>query len=185
MRAVEDALGIRIPDNARVIRNLITGIQYVQDHVIHFYHLHALDWVDIVSALDADPAATAKLAQSISDWPKSSADYFQGVKDKLSAFVSAGQLGPFANAYWGHPAYKLPPEANLMAVAHYLEALDWQRDVIRVHAILGSKNPHPQTYLVGGMSITLDPDSESAINADKLAFIRKLFVKARQFVEQV
>ena len=185
MRAVEDALGIKIPDNARIIRNLITGIQYVQDHVIHFYHLHALDWVDIVSALDADPAATAQLAQSISDWPKSSADYFQGVKDKLTAFVGAGQLGPFANAYWGHSAYKLPPEANLMAVAHYLEALDWQRDVIRVHAILGSKNPHPQTYLVGGMSITLDPDSESAINADKLAFIRKLFVKARRFVEQV
>ncbi len=185
VRAVENALGIRIPENARIIRNLISGIQYVQDHVIHFYHLHALDWVDIVSALDADPAATAQLAQSISDWPRSSADYFQGVKDKLSAFVGAGQLGPFANAYWGHSAYKLPPEANLMAVAHYLEALAWQRDVIRVHAILGSKNPHPQTYLVGGMSITLDPDSESAINADKLAFIRMLFVKAKQFVEQV
>jgi Ni,Fe-hydrogenase I large subunit len=185
VRAVEDALGIKIPDNARIIRNLIEGIQYVQDHVIHFYHLHALDWVDIVSALDADPAATAKLAQSISDWSKSSADYFQGVKDKLSAFVSAGQLGPFANAYWGHPAYKLPPEANLMAVAHYLEALDWQRDVIRVHAILGSKNPHPQTYLVGGMAIPIDPDSEAALNADKLAFIRELFVKAKQFVEQV
>jgi Ni,Fe-hydrogenase I large subunit len=185
VRAVEDALGIRIPDNARIIRNLIAGIQYVQDHVIHFYHLHALDWVDIVSALDADPAATAQLAQSISDWSKSSADYFQGVKDKLSAFVGAGQLGPFANAYWGHPSYKLPPEANLMAVAHYLEALDWQRDVIRVHAILGSKNPHPQTFLVGGMAIPIDPDSESAINADKLALIRKLFVKAKQFVEQV
>ena len=185
VRAVEDALGIKIPDNARIIRNLIAGIQYVQDHVIHFYHLHALDWVDIVSALDADPAATAKLAQSISDWPKSSVDYFQGVKDKLTAFVRAGQLGLFANAYWGHPAYKLPPEANLMAVAHYLEALDWQRDVIRVHAILGSKNPHPQTYLVGGMAIPVDPDSESAINADKLALMRKLFVKAKQFVEQV
>jgi Ni,Fe-hydrogenase I large subunit len=185
VRAVEDALGIKIPDNARIIRNLIAGIQYVQDHVIHFYHLHALDWVDIVSALDADPAATAQLAQSISDWSKSSADYFQGVKDKLSAFVGAGQLGPFANAYWGHPAYKLPPEANLMAVAHYLEALDWQRDVIRVHAILGSKNPHPQTFLVGGMAIPIDPDSESALNADKLALIRKLFVKAKQFVEQV
>jgi hydrogenase large subunit len=185
VRAVEDALGIKIPNNARIIRNLIAGIQYVQDHVIHFYHLHALDWVDVTSAVKANPAETAKLAQSISDWPKSSADYFQGVKDKLTAFVNSGQLGPFANAYWGHPAYKLPPEANLMAVAHYLEALDWQRDVIRVHAILGSKNPHPQTYLVGGMAIPLDPDSESAINADKLALIRKLFVKAREFVEQV
>jgi Ni,Fe-hydrogenase I large subunit len=185
VRAVEDALGIKIPENARVIRNLIEGIQYVQDHVIHFYHLHALDWVDIVSALDADPAGTSELAQSISDWPLSSESYFQGVKDRLVAFVNSGQLGLFANGYWGHPAYKLPPEANLMAVAHYLEALDWQRDVIRVHAILGSKNPHPQTYLVGGMALPLDPSSESALNADKLALIRKLFEKAKRFVEQV
>jgi Ni,Fe-hydrogenase I large subunit len=185
VRAVEDALQIHIPNNARILRNLIEGIQYVQDHVIHFYHLHALDWVDVVSALDADPAKTSDLAQSISDWPVSSGDYFQGVKDKLAAFVQSGQLGPFANGYWGHPAYKLPPEANLMAVAHYLQALDWQKDVIRVHAILGSKNPHPQTYLVGGMAVTLDPDSESAINANKLALIRELFTKAKAFVEQV
>jgi Ni,Fe-hydrogenase I large subunit len=185
VRAVEDALGIKIPDNARVIRNLIAGIQYVQDHVIHFYHLHALDWVDVTTALKADPAETSKLAQSLSDWSKSSADYFQGVKDKLAAFVSSGQLGPFANGYWGHAAYKLPAEANLLAVAHYLEALDWQRDVIRVHAILGSKNPHPQTYLVGGMAIPIDPDSEAALNADKIALIKQLFVKAKAFVEQV
>jgi hydrogenase large subunit len=185
VRAVEDALSITIPNNARIIRNLIEGIQYVQDHVIHFYHLHALDWVDVTLALQADPAATAKLAQSISDWPVSSESYFQGVKDKLAAFVASGQLGPFANGYWGHPAYKLPPEANLMAVGHYLQALDWQRDVIRVHAILGSKNPHPQTYLVGGMAITLDPDSESAVNANKLALIRELFSKAQAFVEKV
>jgi len=185
VRAVEDALQIKIPDNARILRNLMGGIQYVQDHVIHFYHLHALDWVDITSALGADPAATAQLAQSISDWHNSSAAYFKGVQDKLAAFVNSGQLGLFANGYWGHPEYKLPPEANLMAVAHYLEALDWQRDIIRVHAILGSKNPHPQTYLVGGMASPLDPNSESAINADKLALIRKLLVKAQQFVEKV
>jgi hydrogenase large subunit len=185
VRAVEDALGIRVPQNARIIRNLMAGIQYVQDHVIHFYHLHALDWVDIVSALSADPAETAKLAQSISPWPLSSESYFQGTLDKLNAFVSSGQLGIFANGYWGHSAYKLPPEANLMAVAHYLEALDWQRDIIKVHAILGSKNPHPQTFLVGGMATTLDLDSESAINADKLAIIRRFFGKAKQFVEQV
>jgi hydrogenase large subunit len=185
VRAVEDALQIRIPNNARILRNLIEGIQYVHDHVIHFYHLHALDWVDVVSALDADPAKTSDLAQSISDWPVSSADYFQGVKNKLAAFVQSGQLGPFANGYWGHSAYKLPPEANLMAVSHYLQALDWQKDAIRVHAILGSKNPHPQTYLVGGMAVTLDPDSESAINANKLALIRELFTKAKAFVEQV
>jgi Ni,Fe-hydrogenase I large subunit len=185
VRAVENALGIEIPNNARILRNLIEGIQYVQDHVIHFYHLHALDWVDVVSALQADPAATSQLTQSISDWPVSSADYFQTVKDKLTAFVASGQLGPFANGYWGHPAYVLPPEANLMAVGHYLQALDWQREVIRVHAILGSKNPHPQTYLVGGMAITLDPNSESAVNANKLALIRQMFTKAQTFVEQV
>ncbi len=185
MRAVENALGIRIPDNARIVRNLLGGIQAVQDHVIHFYHLHALDWVDITGALRADPEDTAKLAQSISDWPKSSSDYFRGVKDTLATFVNSGQLGPFANGYWGHSEYKLPPEANLMGVAHYLEALEWQRDVIRVHAILGSKNPHPQTYLVGGMAVPIDPDSESAINADKLAQMRQLFDRAQEFVEQV
>jgi Ni,Fe-hydrogenase I large subunit len=163
----------------------MAGIQYVQDHIVHFYHLHALDWVDVVSALDADPAATSELAQSISDWPLSSESYFQSVKDKLLAFVNSGQLGIFANGYWGHPAYKLPPEANLMAVAHYLEALEWQREIIRVHAVLGSKNPHPQTYLVGGMATVLDPHSESAINADKLAFIRQKFQEAKRFVEQV
>jgi [NiFe] hydrogenase large subunit/hydrogenase large subunit len=185
IRAVEDALNIQIPDNARLIRNLIMGIQNVQDHVIHFYHLHALDWVDITSALAADPAATAKFAQSISNWPKSSATYFKGIKEKLAAFAGTGRLGPFQNAYWGHSAYKLPPEANLMAVAHYLEALEWQKDVIKIHAILGSKNPHPQTFLVGGMSMPVDPDSQNAINADKIAHIRKLLRKARAFVEQV
>lgn len=185
VRGVEDALGIQIPNNARIIRNLITGIQYVQDHVIHFYHLHALDWVDVTSALEADPNKTAQLAQSISDWPNSSPDHFRTVKEKLDAFVRSGQLGPFANGYWGHEAYRLPPEANLMAVAHYLEALDWQRDVIRAHAILGGKNPHPQTYLVGGMAIPVDPDSETALNADKLALLRKLFAKALAFVQQV
>lgn len=185
IRSVENALGIRIPPNAELIRNLIMGIQNVQDHVIHFYHLHALDWVDITSALKADPARTAELAASLSDWPLNSPTYFKGVQAKLSAFVSRGRLGPFANAYWGHPAYKLPPEANLMATAHYLEALEWQKDVIRIHAILGSKNPHPQTFLVGGMAIAVDPDSQTALNANKLEEIRLLLGKAREFVEKV
>jgi len=185
IRAVEDALKIQVPDNARLIRNLIMGMQNVQDHVIHFYHLHALDWVDITSALQADPAATAKLAQSISDWPNSSVTHFKAVKERIAAFVSTGRLGPFQNAYWGHSAYRLPPEANLMAVAHYLEALEWQKDVIKIHAILGSKNPHPQTFLVGGMAIPVDPNSQNAINADKIALIGKLLKKARVFVEQV
>ncbi len=185
MRAVEDALGITIPLNAQIIRNLIEGSQYVQDHVIHFYHLHALDWVDITGALKADPAATAKLAQSISDWQNSSDSYFKGVQDRLKAFVDSGQLGLFANGYWGHSAYKLPAEANLMAVAHYLEALDWQREVIRIHALLGAKNPHPQTYLVGGMAIPIDPNSQNALNADKLALMKQWIQKARLFVEKV
>ncbi len=185
MRAVENALQIKVPTNARLIRNIIDAIQFVQDHVVHFYHLHALDWVDIVNALQADPEATAKLAQSISDWPNSSPTYFKSVQDKVSKFVASGQLGIFANGYWGHPAYKLPPEANLMAVAHYLEALDWQREVIRAHAILGAKNPHLQTYLVGGMSTPVDPESEMGINANKIAQLKQLFAKARLFVEKV
>src|SRR3990172_2974526 len=127
VRSVENALDIRIPRNARLIRNLIAGMQYVQDHVIHFYHLHGLDWVGVVAALEADPAEPARLAASISDWPASSAASFAAVQKRLTTFVNSGQLGPFANGYWGHPAYKLPPEANLMAVSHYLQALDWQR----------------------------------------------------------
>lgn len=185
MRAVENALGIQIPTNARLIRNIIEATQYIQDHVVHFYHLHALDWVDIVSALDADPEATSELAQSISDWSKSSADYFKSIQDRIKNYVASGQLGPFGNAYWGHPAYKLPPEANLMAVAHYLEALEWQREVVKAHAILGAKNPHLQTYLVGGMAIPVDPNSQAAINADKIAHLLSLFAKAKEFVEKV
>jgi Ni,Fe-hydrogenase I large subunit len=185
VRAVENALNIEVPLNAVLIRNLIEAALYVQDHVVHFYHLHALDWVDIVSALEADPKATADLAQSISDWPNSSQTYFAGVKQRLANFVEAGQLGPFNNAYWGHPAYKLPSEANLMAVAHYLEALDWQREIIRIHAILGGKNPHLQTYVVGGMALAVDPNSASALNADRLAQLTVLFQKAKAFVEKV
>ena len=185
IRCVENALNIKIPENAEIIRNIIIGIQNVQDHVIHFYHLHALDWVDITSALKADPAKTASLSASISDWPLNSPTYFKGVQGKLKAFVETGRLGPFANAYWGHPAYRLPPEANLMAVAHYLEALEWQKEIIRIHAILGSKNPHPQTFIVGGMAIALDPDSQSALNMDKIAEIRSLLRKTKDFVDKV
>ena len=185
IRCVENALKIRVPPNAELIRNIIIGIQNVQDHVIHFYHLHALDWVDITNGLKADPAKTAALAASLSEWPLNSPTYFKGVQDRLKAFVGKGRLGPFANAYWGHPAYRLPPEADLMATAHYLEALEWQKDIIRIHAILGSKNPHPQTFLVGGMAIAIDPESQSALNDDKLNEIRLLLRSARDFVEKV
>src|SRR5512138_34962 len=185
IRAVENAIGAAPPPNARLLRNLIIGAQCVQDHVIHFYHLHALDWVDIVSALSADPAKTATLAQSISDWPLSSPKYFAGVRDRIKAFVDRGQLGPFANAYWGHPAYRLPPEANLMAVAHYLEALDWQREFIKMHAVLGGKNPHLQSFLVGGMATPIDPDKQASINAGTVAQLQGLIAKARDFVARV
>jgi Ni,Fe-hydrogenase I large subunit len=185
VRAVENALGLKIPRNARLVRNLIAGSQFVQDHVIHFYHLHALDWVDVVSALQADPAATATLAGSISDWPTNSAGNFKTVQAKLQAFVNSGQLGPFANGYWGHPAYKLPPEANLMAVAHYLEALDWQRNVIRIQAILGGKNPHPQTYVVGGMAMDVDLNSPTALTDRRLSNIAQLVQTAQDFVNGV
>lgn len=185
IRAVEKAINAVPPPNARLLRNLIIAAQCVQDHVIHFYHLHALDWVDVTVALSADPAKTATLAQSISDWPLSSANYFSGVQGRLKTFVQRGQLGPFANAYWGHPAYRLPPEANLMAVAHYLEALDWQRRFIRIHAILGGKNPHLQSFLVGGMATPVDIDSQNALNADTIAALDKLVAEGRDFVSRV
>ncbi len=185
IRAVEDALGAEPPPNARVLRNLIIAAQCIQDHVVHFYHLHALDWVDVVSALSADPGETASLAMSISDWHDSSATYFKTVKDRLKGFVDKGQLGPFANAYWGHPAYKLPPAANLMAVAHYLSALDWQREFIKVHAILGGKNPHLQSFLVGGMATPVDPNSQAALNVQTIAALKHLIAGAQQFVHQV
>jgi [NiFe] hydrogenase large subunit/hydrogenase large subunit len=185
IRAVENAIGASPPANARLLRNLIIAAQAVQDHVIHFYHLHALDWVDVVSALSANPAKTSSLAESISDWPLSSTKYFTGVRDRLKGFVDRGQLGPFANAYWGHPAYKLPPEANLMAVAHYLEALDWQREFIKMHAVLGGKNPHLQSFLVGGMATPIDPDSQAAINTGTIAELKQFVAKARDFVTRV
>jgi Ni,Fe-hydrogenase I large subunit len=185
VRAVENALGLRIPRNARLIRNLIAATQFVQDHVVHFYHLHALDWVDIVSALSADPAATADLAGSISDWPTNSTGNFKSVQARLKTFVDSGQIGPFGNGYWGHPAYRLTPEANLMAVAHYLEALDWQRDVIKIQAILGGKNPHPQSYVVGGMAMGVDPNSPTALTTRRLSEITELTRKAQAFVDGV
>ncbi|NNG13289.1 MAG: nickel-dependent hydrogenase large subunit [Halobacteria archaeon] len=184
IRAVEDALDYRIPPNAQLIRNLMNAAQYVHDHVMHFYHLHALDWVDVVSALEADPKATSELAQSLSNYPKSSPGYFSDMKKKLKGFVEAGQLGIFAKAYWGHPAYKLPAEANLMAVSHYLEALTWQRDVARLHAIFGGKNPHPN-FVVGGVPCPIDLDSDSAINAERLAQVQSIITQMRTFVDQV
>jgi len=184
VRSVEDALGIKIPPAAELIRNIMYCVQNVQDHVIHFYHLHALDWVDVVSALKADPAETSRIAQSISHWPKSSPQYFADLQKRLTGFVQSGQLGIFANAYWGHPAFKLPPEVNLIGVAHYLEALEWQKEIIKVHTVFGGKNPHPN-YLVGGMPCSINLDEANAINAERLALVGQLLKNARDFVEQV
>ncbi len=183
VRAVENAIGAKVPENAELIRNLMIGAQYIHDHVMHFYHLHALDWVDVVSALSADPAATAQLAQSLSNYPRSSVGYFSDVQKKLKEFVEAGQLGIFANAYWGHPEYRLPPEANLMAVAHYLDALEWQRDVARLHTIFGGKNPHPN-FLVGGVPSPIDLNSDSAINSKRLSEVQDIINSMKSFVAQ-
>jgi hydrogenase large subunit len=200
VRAVEDALKIEIPPNAQLIRNLMIGAQHVHDHVMHFYHLHALDWVDVVSALKADPKQTSALAQSISHYPKSSPGYFADMQKKVRNFVETGQLGIFANGYWGHPAYKLPPEANLMALAHYLEALAWQRDVAQLHAIFGGKNPHPN-FLVGGVpsAISVHPQHQgkgqgphhrggagaTAVNVVGLQKVKNIIDSMRSFVDQV
>ena len=183
VRAVENALGITVPKNAEIIRNIMELTQYVQDHVIHFYHLHALDWVDVVSALKADPAATAALAQKVSPhWPTSTPGYFSDVAATLKKFVESGQLGIFQNAYWGHPAYKLPPEANLMAVAHYLEALKWQKEIVKIHTVFGGKNPHPH-YLVGGVGSAINLNGDNAINIERLEFVHGLIKDAQQIVE--
>jgi hypothetical protein len=184
VRSVEDALGITPPKNARLIRDLIAATQYVHDHVVHFYHLHALDWVDVTSALKADPVKAASAAGSLSEYPKSSASRLRAVRDRLAAFVQGGRLGPFASGYWGHPAYHLSPEVDLLATSHYLDALDWQREYVKVHAILGGKNPHPQSYVVGGMTTAVDPNSPNALNDDAMQQMRGLLQAGLAFVEQ-
>jgi len=184
VRAVENALGIVVPPNADLVRNLMAATLHMHDHVVHFYHLHALDWVDVLSALKADPAATAKAAQELSPWPKSSEGYFTAVRDRIRKFTDSGQLGIFANGYWGHPAYKLTPEQNLIAVAHYLEALEWQKEVVKVQTVFGGKNPHPN-FIVGGMPCSINLNEANAINAERLAFVRKKLEEAQTFINQV
>ncbi len=187
VRAVEDALGIDIPENANSIRNLMQLALQVHDHIVHFYHLHALDWVDVVSSLSADPKATSELAQSISSWPLSSPGYFRDLQNKLKKFVDSGQLGLFRNAYWGHPAYKLPPEANLMAVAHYLEALDFQKEIKKIHTVFGGKNPHPN-WLVGGVPSPInieDVGAVGAVNIERLNLVKSIIDQSIEFTEKV
>jgi hydrogenase large subunit len=187
VRCVEDAIGIEIPDNANIIRNLMQLNLYVHDHLVHFYHLHALDWVDVISALSADPKATSELAQSISSWPLSSPGYFRDLQNRLKKFVESGQLGLFKNGYWGHPGYRLPPEANLMAVAHYLEALDFQKEIVKIHAVFGGKNPHPN-WLVGGVPCPINVNQTGAvgaINMERLNLVKRIVDRSLEFIQQV
>ena len=179
MRAVENAVGVKIPKNARIIRNLLHGAQRQHDHLVHFYHLHALDWVDVVSALSADPKKTAALADNVSNAPFGGATYFKTVQQRIQSFVDSGQLGPFANAYWGHSAYKLPPEANLMACAHYIEALRLQAKAARMHAIFGGKNPHPQSLVVGGITAVKD------LTPDRIAEFLYITKQTQDFIKGV
>ncbi|MDA8190861.1 MAG: nickel-dependent hydrogenase large subunit [Acidiferrobacter thiooxydans] len=188
VRAVEDSLGIEIPENANIIRNMMQLTLWTQDHLVHFYHLHALDWVDVIDALKADPKATSALAQSISPWPNSSPGYYREVQTRLRRFVDSGQLGPFRNGYWGNPAYKLPAEANLMATAHYLEALDFQREIVKIHTVFGGKNPHPN-WLVGGVPCAINLDGPLAagapVNMVQLELVSSIIDRTIAFIDQV
>ena len=188
VRAVEDALKIKIPENANSIRNLMQLSLQVQDHLVHFYHLHALDWVNPVNALKADPNATSLLQQSISPHnPKSSPGYFRDTQNRLQKFVESGQLGPFKNGYWTNPAYLLPPEADLMAVTHYLEALDFQKDIMKIRTVFGGKDPHPN-WLVGGVPCAINIDgvgATGAINMERLNLVSSIIDRTIAFIDQV
>ncbi|MDF1578470.1 MAG: nickel-dependent hydrogenase large subunit [Desulfobulbales bacterium] len=183
VRAVENALDMEVPLNAQFIRNLIIGGHGVHDHMVHFYHLCALDWVDIVSALQADPKKTAALGQSLSAWKGNSYNEIKAVQDRLKGFVATGQLGPFGSGYWGHPAMKLSPEVNLLAVTHYMQALEYQRKINQVVAILGSKTPHIQNLAVGGVANPINLDSSSALNMEKLYHVKTLIDEVNDFVK--
>lgn len=188
VRSVEDALGIKIPKNANIIRNLMNATLFAQDHLTHFYQLHALDWVDVVSALKADPRKTSEIQQKISPHAKSSPAYFRTVQERLTRFVNSGQLGIFANGYWGSKAYRLPPEVNLLAVTHYLESLDFHKEITKVHTILGGKNPHPN-YLVGGVPCPINMHDTGAqgnmINEATINYIRDIARQTVQFINEV
>ena len=189
VRAVEDALNIRIPKNAYLIREMMAKTLQVHDHVVHFYHLHALDWVNPINALKADPKATSTLQQTVSPHhPQSSPGYFRDVQSRIKKFVDSGQLGPFKNGYWSNPAYKLSPEADLMGVTHYLEALDMQREFVKVHTIFGGKNPHPN-YLVGGVPCAINMDGDLAagapLNMERLNFVRDRIQEMVDFCRNV
>jgi hydrogenase large subunit len=185
VRAVENALDMEIPLNAQYIRNMIVAAHTIHDNIVHFYQLSALDWVDITSALEADPEKAAALITPLSKWHRNSAHELAGVKAKLQEMVDTNQLGIFANGYWGHKEMKLPPEVNLIAVSHYLQALEYQRNATRIVTILGGKNPHIQNIAVGGVANAINLDEASTLNMERLMAVKDLIDKLSGFVEQV
>ncbi len=185
VRAVENALQLEVPLNAQYIRNLIVAAHAMHDHIVHFYHLSALDWVDVVSALKADPAKTSALAESLSNWKGNSRMQLTAVRDRLKGFVDNGQMGIFQNGYWGHPAMKLSPEVNLLAVSHYLEALEYQRKVNQIVAILGGKTPNIQNLAVGGVANAINLDNQATLNMEKLYQVKDILDEVQDFIRQV
>jgi len=185
VRAVENAIGLMPPINAQYIRNLLVIAHALHDHIVHFYQLSALDWVDVVAALKADAGKASKLAESLSDWPHNGRVAMQATKDRLKGFVDKGQLGIFQNGYWGHPAMKLPPEVNLLGVHHYLQALDYQRRANKIVAILGAKTPNIQNLAVGGVANAINLDNQATLNMTKLFAIKELFDEVIDFVNRV
>jgi quinone-reactive Ni/Fe-hydrogenase large subunit len=179
IEAVEHAFGIDIPKNARIVRNLIQGALYLHDHVVHFYHLHALDWVDITSALKADPKLAAAEALKWTNTPFGAGEgELRAIQERVGKFVKQGRLGIFSNAYWGNKNYKLSAEQNLIAVAHYLQALDMQRDMSKMMAIFGGKMPHPQSLVVGGVTCIQDIK-----NPARIAAFKSILTKATHFIK--
>ena len=185
VRAVEDALGAKVPVNAQYIRNMILSAHSMHDHIVHFYQLSAMDWVDITAALNADPDKAAEILKGVSTWGLNSANEFRNVQNKIKSLVESGQLGIFANGYFGHPAMKLPPEVNLIAVAHYLQALECQRDCNRIVALLGGKTPHIQNLAIGGVANPINLDSQSVLNLERLMFVKSCIDRLNDFVTQV
>ncbi|MDG2915797.1 hydrogenase 2 large subunit [Bisgaard Taxon 10/6] len=185
VRAVEDAIGAKVPVNAQYIRNMILAAHSIHDHIVHFYQLSAMDWVDITSALKADPAKAYEILKGISTWSLNSENEFRNVQQKIQKLVDSGQLGIFANGYFGHPAMKLPPEINLIAVAHYLQALECQRDANRVVALLGGKTPHIQNLAIGGVANPINLDSAAVLNMERLMYVKSCIDRLSDFINQV
>ncbi len=185
VRAVENALALEIPLNAQYIRNMLITAHGIFDHIVHFYHLSALDWVDLVSALKGDPRATAALGQKLSGWHRNSYEEIKASQEKLQALVDSGQLGIYGSGYWGHQAMKLAPEVNLLAATHYLQALEYQRSINQVVAILGSKTPHIQNLAVGGVSNPINPNSQSTLTMERLFYIKTLIDEIGAFIHDV